>query len=274
ASMGDLNGDGISEVLAGAYLADVNGTNSGSAFIFDPTDGTQFRGDELLDPAGVASDQLGFAVGAADVTGDGMREALVGAYQAESAEETDVGKVVIFSYESDCDGDGQSPFGDDCDDIDAANYTGNTETCDAQDNDCDAAVDEDDDGDGFGVCDGDCDEANPLIYPGAPERCNGVDDDCDTVVDNGPDADGDMEDAPCDCDDSDDTVFPGATEVCNHVDDNCGEVDEGFVQPLTAQTVQDTVSGRPFDSFGYSVAGIGDVTSDGVEDFVVGIPQD
>jgi len=189
ASMGDLTGDGISEVLAGAHLSDGSGTSSGSAFIFDPTNGTQFRGDELVDPAASANDQLGFAVGAADVTGDGMPEALVGAYLAESAEETDVGKVLIFSYESDCDTDGSSPFGDDCDDTDSANYTGNTESCDAQDNDCDTVIDEDDDGDGFGVCDGDCDEANPLIYPGAPERCNGLDDDCNGVVDNGADTD-------------------------------------------------------------------------------------
>jgi hypothetical protein len=157
AAMGDLTGDGIGEVLAGAYFSDVSGNNSGSAFIFDPTNGDQFRGDELVDPAARANDQLGLAVGAADVTGDGMAEALLGAHLAESAEEADVGKVVIFSYESDCDTDGFSPFGDDCDDTDSANYTGNTETCDMQDNDCDAVVDEDGDGDGFGVCDGDCD---------------------------------------------------------------------------------------------------------------------
>jgi len=64
ASMGDLTGDGISEVLAGAHLSDGSGTSSGSAFIFDPTNGTQFRGDELVDPAASANDQLGFAVGA------------------------------------------------------------------------------------------------------------------------------------------------------------------------------------------------------------------
>ncbi|MHC4067831.1 MAG: MopE-related protein, partial [Planctomycetota bacterium] len=265
ALMSDLTGDGIGEVLAGAYFSDVNGTNSGSAFIFDPTNGTQFRGDELVDPAGAANDQLGIAVGAADVTGDGMAEALVGAYLAESVEEGDVGKVVIFSYESDCDTDGSSPFGDDCDDTDSANYTGNTESCDMQDNDCDTVVDEDDDGDGFGVCDGDCDEANPLIYPGAPELCNGLDDDCNGVVDNGPDTDLDGAVAPCDCDDTDDTIFPGAAEVCNHADENCGEVDEGFAQPLTAQSVQDTVDGRPSDWFGVAVAGIGDVTGDGAE---------
>ena len=274
ALMGDLTGDGIGEVLAGAYLSDVSGSNSGSAFIFDPTQdvGAQF-GVELVDPAGVGNDQLGLAVGAADVTGDGMREALVGARQAESAEEGDVGKVVIFSYESDCDMDGSSPFGDDCDDIDPARYPGNTEICDMLDNDCDGPADEDDDGDGFGVCGGDCDEANPLIYPGAPELCNGLDDDCNGVVDNGADTDLDGAVAPCDCDDTDDTIFPGATEICNHADENCGGVDEIFSRPLTARSVQDTVDGRPTDWFGAAVAGIGDVTGDGVEDFVVGISQ-
>jgi hypothetical protein len=112
-----------------------------------------------------------------DLTGDGMVEALVGAYLAESAEEGDAGKVVIFSYESDCDTDGFSPFGDDCDDTDSANFTGNT-------------------------------------------------------------------------------------EICNYADENCGAVDEGFAQPLTVQSVQDTVDG------------IGDVDFDGVADIAAGSQLD
>ncbi|MHC4067830.1 MAG: putative metal-binding motif-containing protein [Planctomycetota bacterium] len=69
-----------------------------------------------------------------------------------------------------------------------------------------------------------------------------------------------------DCDDSDGNVNPAEVEVCNHFDDDCnGLVDEGFAQPLTAQSVQDTVDGRPSDWFGVAVAGIGDVTGDGAE---------
>ena len=48
---------------------------------------------------------------------------------------------------------------DDCDDFDAANYPGNTETCDSQDNDCDSDVDED------GVCLTECDLLVTEVMP-------------------------------------------------------------------------------------------------------------
>ena len=269
----DLTGDGVGEIVAGAWGSDPKGTNSGSVFIFDPSTGA-IVGTELVDPAGAAGDLLGRSVSAADVTGDGAPEILIGAPMAESAEETDVGKVVIVSFESDCDGDGSSPFGSDCDDTDASNFTGNTEICDAQDNDCDTEVDDDDDGDGFGVCDGDCDLSNPRVFPGAAERCDGLDDDCDAVADDGPDADLDGFEAPCDCDDGDDAVFPGAVEVCNRRDDDCdGFIDEGFTGPTVQIKLTDPEAAAS-DQMGVAVAGIGDADGDRVDDFVVGISVD
>lgn len=111
--------------------------------------------------------------------------------------------------------------GDDCNDTDAGNYPGNTESCDLKDNDCDAQIDEDVkttyyqdlDGDGFGnpakstaactapadyVLDNtDCNDKNQDVYPGAAELCNSRDDNCNSQVDENvttavyKDADGD-----------------------------------------------------------------------------------
>ncbi len=85
----------------------------------------------------------------------------------------------------DADGDGFRA-GDDCDDSDAANYPGNTEICDGQDNDCDGLLDPteiDDDSDGVTECDGDCDDSDAANYPGNTEICDGQDNDCGGVVD-------------------------------------------------------------------------------------------
>jgi len=111
---------------------------------------------------------------------------------------------------TDDDGDGQSEVDGDCDDEDPNNFTGNTELCDGQDNDCNGEVsagevdldedgslacadcdDGDDsleeldtDGDGVTTCSGDCDDNDASVYPGAPENWNdGLDNDCDGMVD-------------------------------------------------------------------------------------------
>jgi len=118
----------------------------------------------------------------------------------------------------------------DCDDADAANFPGNTEACDGQDNDCDAATEAsggetDGDLDTSLAC-ADCDDADPLNYPGNVEVCDGQDNNCDSVTDeNANDSDGDGY-ACDDCNDSDDTVYPGAPEVCDGQDTDCNGFDD------------------------------------------------
>ncbi len=99
---------------------------------------------------------------------------------------------------------------DDCDDLEADAWPGNTEVCDGIDNDCDTDADEagasdaatwyaDADGDSFGdpdttavQCDvpsgyvsgsADCDDASAAINPSALEQCDSTDNDCDGDVD-------------------------------------------------------------------------------------------
>lgn len=73
---GDVNGDGISDLVVGDYLNDTNGTDSGSVHVLSGADGAElntFYGDN---PGGL----FGFSVsGVGDVNGDGLSDLIVGA---------------------------------------------------------------------------------------------------------------------------------------------------------------------------------------------------
>ena len=173
----------------------------------------------------------------------------------------------------DADGDGDparscvdlagTPLGGDCDDADAARFSGNAELCDAQgrDEDCDPTTvgARDEDGDratSSACCNGetcgtDCDDARDDTRPGASETCNGLDDDCDGTLDEDAgmvpgweDADrdghgdaarpvvrcpGTVGIAPVgdDCDDARVDRHPGQVEICDAIDNDCDtRVDE------------------------------------------------
>jgi len=89
---GDINGDGYSDILIGAWTNDVNGTDAGRAYIF--TGGPQM--DNIFDGIFTgenAYDNLGFSVGGGgDVNGDGIGDFLVGANNHNSA----TGKVYLY----------------------------------------------------------------------------------------------------------------------------------------------------------------------------------
>ena len=149
----------------------------------------------------------------------------------------------------DADGD-LDPDATDCNDSNAAIYTGATELCDAVDSDCDLSlidgfantdgdsqpncVDLDDDGDGDADV-SDCDDDSSAIYTGAPESCDAVDSDCDLSLvdtfansdtDGNPDCidlddDNDLDPDVSDCNDSNAAIYTGATELCDAIDSDC-----------------------------------------------------
>ncbi len=115
ATAGDVNGDGFSDLIAGAPYLDSPSTDEGKAFLFFGS------GDNVPTTAAwsLVGNQpeadLGFSVaGAGDVNGDGFSDVIVGARRYDSGTQDDVGAA--FVYHGSADGLGLtaawSTFGD------------------------------------------------------------------------------------------------------------------------------------------------------------------
>ena len=91
---GDINGDGLDDIIIGARDADSNGADSGASYVvFGKTDG----GGDIVELSTIADDNNGFVIngansdnrsgfsvsGAGDVNGDGLDDIIIGASRAE-----------------------------------------------------------------------------------------------------------------------------------------------------------------------------------------------
>ena len=107
---GDVNGDGLDDVIIGAYQADPNGNNSGSSYVVFGTESTDAIELSTLEAGGgggfvingaEANDLSGYSVSAAgDVNGDGLDDVIIGAYQADPNGTNSGASYVVFGTES------------------------------------------------------------------------------------------------------------------------------------------------------------------------------
>lgn len=112
-SAGDVNGDGLADVIIGAYQSDPNGlANSGCSYvIFGKTDGQSFDLSSLTPESSTAGfsiqgsqvgDRSGYAVSdAGDVNGDGLADLLIGAFGSDANQRANAGSgYVVFGKTS------------------------------------------------------------------------------------------------------------------------------------------------------------------------------
>ena len=93
---GDVNGDGYSDVIVGAYYYDNGQTDEGAAFVYHGSSAGIGTTHNTLLEADMANDNFGTSVaGAGDVNGDGYSDVIVGApnyYNGQNAE----GAIYIY----------------------------------------------------------------------------------------------------------------------------------------------------------------------------------
>ncbi len=96
--VGDVNGDGGIDLLVGSSVADVNGTNSGAAWlIYGPLAGSyDLSADYDAVFYGSASDACGRQGGLGDTNGDGLDDIVLGCAAGDSGTSVDHGTVSIF----------------------------------------------------------------------------------------------------------------------------------------------------------------------------------
>ena len=140
---GDVDGDGIPDVVAGSYLSSDGASGAGKINIFSGADGSVLRTITSL----TAGEQFGFdAVGIGDVNGDGAVDLL-----ASAAEGDTVYVIAGLADASDDDDDGEDGDSDD----DDGGTGGDDDDDDGTGGDDDNGDDDGSDGDDDGGTDGD-----------------------------------------------------------------------------------------------------------------------
>jgi hypothetical protein len=129
---GDFNGDGRDDILVGAPLADGpdnSRENAGEAYIVfgaaEPAaQGDLSQGAAVTVTGAQAGDNLGFAVAAGDVNGDGRDDALVGARFADAGQAPDAGKAYVIFGRPDLSGTADTAAGEEDASISGATTAG------------------------------------------------------------------------------------------------------------------------------------------------------
>jgi len=96
-SAGDVNGDGYSDVIVGAYGYDGGVTNEGGAFVYHGSSSSGLSSEpDWMAVSGQEVALFGISVATAgDVNGDGYSDVIVGAYRYDGGE-TDEGRAFVY----------------------------------------------------------------------------------------------------------------------------------------------------------------------------------
>jgi hypothetical protein len=99
-SAGDVNGDGYSDVIVGAYQYDNGETNEGRAFVYHGSSGGLSTSPNWMAESNQTNASFGYSVSqAGDVNGDGYSDVIVGAYQYNNGE-TNEGRAFVYNGSS------------------------------------------------------------------------------------------------------------------------------------------------------------------------------
>jgi hypothetical protein len=95
AGAGDVNRDGFTDIVVGAYENSARGAGAGRAYVYYGGPRTDARPDVILNGE-TAGDRFGISVsGAGDVNGDGFTDIVVGAYQNDAGG-IDAGRAYVY----------------------------------------------------------------------------------------------------------------------------------------------------------------------------------
>jgi len=95
-SAGDVNGDGYSDVIIGAYAYDNGQTNEGRAFVYHGSNSGIIQNPSWTAESDQAYANFGQSVSSAgDVNGDGYSDVIVGAYQFDNGQ-TNEGRAFVY----------------------------------------------------------------------------------------------------------------------------------------------------------------------------------
>ncbi|HUQ01588.1 MAG TPA: FG-GAP-like repeat-containing protein [Kofleriaceae bacterium] len=93
---GDFNGDGYSDIVAGARHNAAAGSDAGRSYVYRGAAGATFEGtaDATMNGS-AAGDQFGFEAGSGDIDGDGLDDAIVSAYYNDAGG-INAGRVYVY----------------------------------------------------------------------------------------------------------------------------------------------------------------------------------